>query len=46
MKAINRIYEAPSATILDVRFKGIICQSGGVGGTRSGYGNAIEDEWI
>lgn len=38
-------YEAPATTIVDVKYEGIICQSGGVEGTRYGYGEAIEDDW-
>lgn len=46
MESAKRAYEAPEITIVDVKFEGIICESGGVGGTRNGYGDAIEDEWI
>ena len=47
MEVIDRTYEAPSTTVVDVKFEGIICLSpGGVGGTRDGYGDAIEDLWI
>lgn len=38
-------YEAPATSIVEVKYEGIICQSGGVEGTRNGYGEAIEDDW-
>lgn len=47
MESAKRAYEAPEITVVDVKFEGIICLSpDGVGGTRNGYGDAIEDEWI
>lgn len=47
MDAMDIVYVAPTATVVEVRSEGIICQSpGGVGGTRNGYGDAIEDLWI
>ncbi len=39
-------YIAPSTLVFEVVQEGVVCQSpGGVGGTRNGYGDAIEDEW-
>ena len=39
-------YESPSMQVIELVQEGVVCQSpGGVGGTRNGYGNAIEDEW-
>ena len=46
MEAMDKAYIAPTATVVEVRSEGIICQSPGVGGTRNGYGNAIEDLWL
>lgn len=47
MEAIGNAYEAPAVTVVDVTFEGVICQSiEGMGGSRKGYGEAIEDEWI
>ena len=40
----NEIYEAPSTSVLEVSVEGVVCTSG-VGANRSGYGDAIEDEW-
>ena len=45
-KEIKQTYLAPSTQVFEVAQEGVICQSpGGVGGTRNGYGEAIEDEW-
>ena len=45
-KKDKRTYLAPSTLVFEVVQKGVICQSPvGVGGTRNGYGEAIEDEW-
>ena len=42
----KQTYLAPSTLVFEVVQEGVICQSpGGVGGTRNGYGEAIEDEW-
>ena len=46
MEAMDIVYVAPTVTVVEVRSEGIICQSPGVGGTRNGYGNAIEDLWL
>ena len=40
----KHIYEAPSATAFEMKMEGVICESG-VNGSRSGYGNAVEDTW-
>ena len=37
MEAINKPYEVPTTTIVDVKFKGILCQSPGGLGVRGGY---------
>jgi len=45
-KKDKQAYLAPSALVFDVVQEGVICQSPvGVGGTRNGYGDAIEDAW-
>ena len=45
-KKNKETYLAPSTLVFEVVQEGVICQSsGGVGGTRNGYGDAIEDEW-
>lgn len=47
MEAIENAYEAPAITVVEVKIEGVICQSiEGMGGSRKGYGEAIEDEWI
>lgn len=47
MEAIGNAYEAPAVTVVDVTLEGFICQSiEGMGGSRKGYGEAIEDVWI
>lgn len=46
MEAMDIVYVAPTATVVEVRSEGIICESLGVGGTRNGYGNALEDLWV
>jgi len=38
-------YEAPSATIVEVKSEGHVCLSDGVRATRNGYGDAIEEDW-
>ena len=38
MEAIGKTYEAPTSTVVEVKFQGIICQSGGDGvGDRDPY---------
>ena len=45
-KKNKQTYLAPSTLVFEVLQEGVVCQSpGGVGGTRNGYGDAIEDEW-
>ena len=45
-KKNKQTYLAPSTRVFEVVQEGVICQSsGGVGGTRNGYGEAIEDKW-
>ena len=45
-KKNKQTYLAPSTRVFEVVQEGVVCQSpGGVGGTRNGYGEAIEDEW-
>ena len=42
----KQTYIALSTLVFEVLQEGVICQSPvGVGGTRNGYGDAIEDEW-
>ncbi len=38
-------YENPKTVVYAVKPEGIICQSPGIQSTRSGYGDALEDEW-
>ena len=40
----KELYEAPSMMVFEVKVEGVVCTSG-VGANRSGYGDAIEDEW-
>ena len=40
----KELYEAPSTLVLEVKVEGVVCTSG-VGANRTGYGDAIEDEW-
>ena len=40
----KELYEAPSMMAFEVKVEGVVCTSG-VGANRSGYGDAIEDEW-
>ena len=40
----KELYEAPSTLVFEVKVEGVVCTSG-VGANRSGYGDAIEDEW-
>ena len=45
-KERKQTYLAPSTLVFEVMQEGVICQSPvGVGGTRNGYGEAIEDVW-
>ena len=41
----NKTYEAPTSTVVELKFEGILCQSDGIQSMRSGYGEALEDEW-
>ena len=38
-------YEAPSATIVEVKSEGHVCLSDGVRAARNGYGEAVEYDW-
>ena len=38
-------YESPTTGVYSVEPEGIICQSRGIQSMRSGYGDALEDEW-
>lgn len=38
-------YESPTTEVYAVKPEGIICQSRGIQSMRSGYGDALEDEW-
>jgi hypothetical protein len=38
-------YEAPSATIVEVKSEGHVCLSDGVRAARDGYGDAVEEDW-
>ena len=45
-KKDKQTYLAPSTLVFEVLQEGVICQSPvGVGVTRNGYGEAIEDVW-
>lgn len=40
----KELYEAPSATVFEVKVEGVICASG-VEANRSDYGDATEYNW-
>ena len=42
----KELYCAPSTTVVEVKFEGVICQSGLMDATRSGYGDAENMDWF
>ena len=41
----KELYEAPEATIVEVKSEGHVCLSNGVRAARDDYGEAIEYDW-
>jgi hypothetical protein len=42
----KEFYCAPSTTVVEVKFEGIVCASGNLDAMRNGYGNAEEISWF